>query len=99
MWIVKTLGRRTRAGIDRVYSVNGAFVTQDLEEAADAAIEALKEEIAGNVLTSPYVILPMQTMMALAKREQRPQDTADYWNCTGAWSKPRPDMVLTASTL
>lgn len=48
MWIVKTLGRRTRNGVDRVYSVNGAVITQDLEEAADAAIEVLRVEMAGD---------------------------------------------------
>lgn len=54
MWIVKTLGRRTRNGVDRVYSVNGAVITQDLEEAAEAAIDVLRVEMAGDKFESVY---------------------------------------------
>jgi hypothetical protein len=54
MWIVKTLGRRTRNGVDRVYSVNGAVITQDVEEAADAAIDVLREEMAGDKFERIY---------------------------------------------
>ena len=74
MWIVKTLGRRTRNGVDRVYSVNGTFITQDLDDAAEAAIEAMKQEIAGNT---------MHTLPPLPKADVAPQERADYWN--GTW--------------
>jgi hypothetical protein len=80
MWIVKTLGRRTcnrqtGKGVDRVYSVNGAFITQDLETAVDEAIEVLRDEMGGRAVVS----IPV----AVYKAPVRPQLTEEYWN--GTW--------------
>lgn len=74
MWIVKTLGRRTRAGIDRVYSVNGVFITQDLDEAADAAIDVLREEMAGDKFERVHGPAP--------KRAPMLHDLPGYWDGT-----------------
>lgn len=54
MWIVKTLGRRTRNGVDRVYSVNGVYFQADLEKAVDDAIEVFKDEMAGDKFERVY---------------------------------------------
>jgi hypothetical protein len=74
MWIVKTLGRRTRNGVDRVYSVNGVFITQDLNEAADAAIDVLREEMAGDKFERVHGPAP--------KRAPMLHDLPGYWDGT-----------------
>lgn len=72
MWIVKTLGRRTRNGVDRVYSVNGAVITQDLEEAADAAIDVLRVEMAGDKFERIYGPAPTRPPVL--------HDLPGYWD-------------------
>lgn len=84
MWIVKTLGRRTRNGVDRVYSVNGAFITQDLEKAAEEAIEVFKDE-----MRATYDLLPAYPVIKNINPDIRPQDRPEYW--AGAW---KPEWAL-----
>lgn len=75
MWIVKTLGRRTRNGVDHVYSVNGSFITSDMDAAIDEAFECLREQMSASnvqaILEAP-----------VAAPAVRLQDNPDYWNGT-----------------
>lgn len=79
MWIVKTLGRRTRNGVDRVYSVNNAVMTSDLEDAVDAAFDVLREEMSGRTTVERL----LETPAVVTRKAPAPQETAEYWN--GTW--------------